>query len=283
MAALAGAFCLFTLTAGGARAAETLTVDALIAGLEREIAAVDPTPPVRADFARIARDHALPTDAAALRNYLRVKTVFEATREAGWWRLAWTITDRQPQSDAIWAAWRSVGDAVPRITASAECDETSALVSLILRRLGVKSVGLFWPQSNHTVAVWKAHARDGTEVRIVLPTSQVFLEPDDGFDTRAFDPKRQRTIYDYTRADVKGSDTIPAVLGEFFLAQVRRYAAASDRTQRKLRVLRARFMSGEASRSLEAERQALAVRLRTEKVQEDLPAVEAFGDEIAGR
>jgi hypothetical protein len=270
--------------AAPAVAPDTATVDALVAGLEREIVALDPSPAVRADFARLARDHALATDDRTRGEYLRVKTVFEATREAGWWRLAWAITDRQPQSDAIWSDWRAIGGNVPRITATAECDESSALVSLLLRRLGVRSVGLFWPQSNHTVAVWKATARDGTEARIVLPTSQVFLEPEDGFDTRAFDPKRQRTIYDYARADVKGSDTISPALARFFLEQVRRYASAADDTQRRLRVLRSRFMAGEDVRRLESDRKALAARLRAAgAADDDLAAVEAFADEMAQR
>jgi hypothetical protein len=46
--------------------------------------------------------------------------------------------------------------------------------------------------------------------------SQVFLDPSDGLDTTAFDPRKQRTIYDYTRQDRKDSDTIPESLGHFF-------------------------------------------------------------------
>jgi hypothetical protein len=267
-----------------AAAPEVTTVDALVAGLEREIATLDPSPAVRADFARLARDHGLATDDRTRSEYLRVKIVFEATREAGWWRLAWAITDREPQSDAIWAAWRAIGGSIPRTTATAECDESSALVSLLLRRLGVPSVGLFWPQSNHTVAVWKAVARDGKQARVVLPTSQVFLEPEDGLGTRAFDPKRQRTIYDYARADVKGSDTLSPILARFFLQQVRRYAPAADDTQRRVRVLRSRFMAGEQIVRLEADRKALAARLRAAAAEnDDLAAVEAFADEIAAR
>jgi hypothetical protein len=268
---------LLTLLAAPAPRPEIWTVGRITEELGREIDALQPSAVVRADFARVARRHDLPTDDAMLRQYLRVKTVFEATREAGWWRLAWSVTDREPQSDAIWAAWRTIGARVPRTTATAECDESSALAALLLRRLGVRTVGLFWPQFNHTVAVWKVKARSGREARIVLPTSQVFLDPSDGFDTTAFDPKKQRTIYDYTRSDVKSSDAIPASLGRFFLLQVRRYAAASDDTQRHLRVLRSRYMAGDDSRRLEADRLALERRA----VAADRPAVEAFAAELA--
>jgi hypothetical protein len=262
---------------------DVMTVDRLVADLQVEIDALKSTPKVRLDFAKLAGNHAMPADEAMFRDYLRVKTAFEATREAGWWRVGWTITDREPRSDAIWTAWRSLTGAIPRMTAVAECDESSALLSVLLRRLGVRGVGLFWPTSNHTVAVWKVTVRDKPEARIVLPTSQVFLAPDDGLDTRAFDPRRQRVIYDYTRADVKGSDPVPGALGRFFLAQVRRYAAACDETQRGLRILRGRFMAGEDGRGLEKDRKALAARLRAAGAADaDLAAVEAFAEEISG-
>jgi hypothetical protein len=266
------------ITVSTARADEQWAVSRLVTALGSEIDAMKTSDVVRADFERIARRHDLPRDERTLHEYLRVKTIFEATREAGWWRIAWSITDREPRSDAIWTAWRALGASVPRKTAIAECDESAALTALLLRHLGIRSVGLFWPTSNHTVAVWKAKSRAGREARIVLPTSQVFLDPTDGFDTIAFDPKKQRTIYDYTRSDVKGSDTIPERLGRYFLLQVRRYAAASDETQRQLRILRSRYMAGEDVKRLEMDRKVLERRV----VPADRPAVEAFGAELAG-
>jgi hypothetical protein len=218
-------------------------------------------------------------DASAFEAYVRVKAVFEATREAGWWRIGWDVTNREPQSDAIWSAWRSARG-VPRVSAVAECDETSALAAVILRRLKVPSVGLFWPTSNHTVAVWKPRDRAGRESRIVLPTSQVFLDPMDGFATTAFDVRVQRTIHDYTRRDVGDQHAIPGTLAAFFVGQARRYAGASDAAQRGLRVLRARFMSGATAAGLEADRRGLLDRM---EAPADRAAVEAFADEMAGR
>ncbi|HET9316925.1 MAG TPA: hypothetical protein VFQ51_15135, partial [Vicinamibacteria bacterium] len=99
-------------------------------------------------------------------------------------------------------------------------------------------------------------------------------------DTQAFDARRQKTIYDYSRADVRGDDKLPAPLARFFVEQVRRYAGASDSTQRALRVLRSRFMQGEARSRLEPDRLALAARL---PAAEDRAAVDAFALEIDGR
>jgi hypothetical protein len=49
----------------------------------------------------------------------------------------------------------------------------------------------------------------GPPIRIVIPTSQIFLTDADTFDTRKFDPWRQKTIYVYTRRDVPDSFVLP--------------------------------------------------------------------------
>jgi hypothetical protein len=59
--------------------------------------------------------------------------------------------------------------------------------------------------------------------------------------------------------------------------QVRRYAAV-DETQRQLRILRSRYMVGEATRKIESDRRTLEGRV----VAADRPAVKAFAAELAG-
>lgn len=259
--------------------AAAMTVDELVAALEREAAAA-PSAWVQADFEQLARTHSFRADAATLQQYLRVKLVLEAVREAGWWRIAWDVTDREPRSDAIWSAWQRAQPS-SLATATAECDESSALAAFLLRRLGVRSVGLLWPMSNHTVAVWKVARERGGEARVVLPTSQIFLAPDDGLGTRAFDVSVQRTVYDYTRRDALGTDAIPAALGAQFQGRVRAYAGAADATQRQLRVLRARMMAREPIAPIEAERARLARELEAQRAPSaDLRAVEAFATEL---
>ena len=68
-------------------------------------------------------------------------------------------------------------------------------------------MGLFWPFPNHTVAVWVLHPVEGPVVRVVVPTSQIFLGVTDTLNTRTFDPWHQKTIYEYTRRDVAGLRT----------------------------------------------------------------------------
>jgi len=123
-------------------------------------------------------------------------------------------------------------------TATAECDELSALYAFLAERSGIKTVGLFWPYPNHTVAVWVLHPATGLTIRVVVPTSQIFLTDSDTFDTKKFDPWRQKNIYEYTRRDAPDSSQIPKPLFDFFVQQTDKYGGASTATLQRLRYLR---------------------------------------------
>ncbi|HEU4537465.1 MAG TPA: hypothetical protein VFS00_25275 [Polyangiaceae bacterium] len=206
----------------------------LTTALEQIAVALEREPSVRADFEALRRAHALADDASLYRDYVRVRLVFESARDGGLWQLRWAITDREANSDAIWSQWARLGawgGEADRPTATAECDELSALFAFLTRRLGVARVGLFWPTSNHTVAVWTARGEDGKPVRLVVPTSQIFLGEADSLGTSGFDPRRQKIIYDYGRKDARDDDAIPAALARFF---VRRSWAEALRPQAEL-------------------------------------------------
>lgn len=199
---------------------DRVRVSDLVAALEQVAVALEREPSVRADFEALRRAHALADDASLYRDYVRVRLVFESARDGGFWQLRWAITDREANSDAIWSQWARLGTwggEPDRATATAECDELSALFAFLVRRLGVNHVGLFWPTSNHTVAVWKARGEDGKPVRVVVPTSQIFLGEGESLGTASFDPRRQKTIYDYGRNDAPGDATLPAELARFFV------------------------------------------------------------------
>lgn len=122
-------------------------------------------------------------------DFVIVRLLYEATRDAGFWNMHWTITDMPPNSDRIWSQWKAVKNVSPLTpTASAECDELSALYAFLVERAGVRTVGLFWPYPNHTVAVWELHPANGAEIRVVVPTSQIFLDVNDSFGTKKFNP-----------------------------------------------------------------------------------------------
>jgi hypothetical protein len=99
-------------------------------------------------------------------------------------------------------------------------------------------MGLFRPYGNHTVTVWMLHPPKQTEVRVVVPTTQIFLSKSDLFGTKSFNAWKQKNIYEYTRLDVPDSFEILKPLADFFLKQVDKYAGASNTALQKLRYLR---------------------------------------------
>jgi len=195
-------------------------------------------PAVRADYDALLNAKGLEHSEALYRDYVRVKLAFETTRDGGLWHLRWDITNEKPNSDEIWAQWKRAvlsDEEAPTPTAIAECDELSALFAFVARNLGVRHIGLFWPQWNHVVAVWTVQPQDGEPVRIVVPTSQIFLGEEDSLGTDGFDPWTQKTIFEYRRRDVKSSHRIDADLARFFVVQARRDAGRSQVELQRLR------------------------------------------------
>jgi hypothetical protein len=219
---------------------------------------------MRLAFQSFLASRHLSPDSVRYSDFVIIRLLYEATRDAGFWNMHWSITDQPPNSDRIWSQWKAVRRPSPsEPTATAECDELSALYAFLVERAGVKGVGLFWPASNHTVAVWVLKPASGPVIRIVVPTSQIFLEETDSFDTRKFDPWRQKTIYEYTRRDVADTFELPKPLVEFFLKQVDVYGGASDATLQRLRYVRdavfvKNWTTEQAARDADSRRAALA-------------------------
>lgn len=253
----------------------------LIGAIRRKAKVLEGASGMRLSFRSFTTAYKLAPENVSYSDYVIARLLYEATRDAGFWNLHWTITDRPPNSDNIWRQWKQVSAVSPTIpTASAECDELSALYAFLAGRAGIKGIGLFWPFPNHTVAVWVLQPRGQKPVRVVIPTSQIFLEVTDSFGTRKFNPWRQKSIYQYTRRDVPDSFELPKPLFDFFLVQVDKYAGASDSTLQQLRYLREgvflKYWTSE-----EAARDALtrAADFRTGP-SEDLLAFQNFAQDI---
>jgi hypothetical protein len=215
------------------------SVAGLVSPLKTKSKSMESSAALRKDYDAFLADHKLSSDSVSLSDFVLIHLVFEATRDAGFWNMHWSITDKPPNSDEIWRQWKQASrPSFTEKTATAECDELSALFAFLAERARVKSVGLFWPYPNHTVAVWTLHPAHSHDIRIVIPTSQIFLTENDTFDTRGFDPWHQKTIYDYTRRDVPDSFELPRPLCDFFLVQLDKYGGASTATLQQLRNLR---------------------------------------------
>ena len=224
-----------------------VTVAELVDALEAVALELETAPAVVRDYDAFLAAHDLTDAPALLHDYVRVKLAFEATRDGGWWHLRWKVTNQQPNSDRIWAQWDDAdvpaSDEPLRPTAVAECDELSALFAFLVRRLGVKQVGLFWPVWNHVVAVWTIDRGDA-DVRIVVPTSQIFIGADESLGTDAFDPWKQKTIYAYGRRDVKPQHRMNAALARFFVQQARALGGLSQAEQQERRNARSAALDG---------------------------------------
>jgi hypothetical protein len=228
---------------------ERVTVDELLAALTREVETLAAADDIRRDYEAFLLAFELEDSEALYLDYVRIKLAFEATRAGGWWGLTWDITNEEPRSDLIWAHWQALelGAApahadelapLPDTTAIAECDELSALFSFVAQRIGLSpssEVGLFWPTGNHVVAVWTIDAKSDDPTRVVIPTSQIFLDGAQTLGTHQFNPWRQKTIFDYRRQDAKLSLELPGALASAFVLAVREHG---PRPQAELQQLR---------------------------------------------
>jgi hypothetical protein len=213
---------------------ERVRVDELLGALSEEVEGIAASASVRSDYEAFLAAFELDDHADLYLDYVRIKIAFEATRAGGWWGLAWDITNEQPNSDKIWAHWNELeleDAALPETTAIAECDELSALFAFIAQRIGLSrssEVGLLWPTGNHTVAVWTINAKSDAPTRVVVPTSQIFLDGEQSLGTIAFNPWKQKSIFDYRRQDAADELELPAALASQFVLSVREYGGRSQ-------------------------------------------------------
>jgi len=254
------------------------SVGQLIGTIRGKAKALENSTGMRLSFRSFTTAYKIPPENVSYSDYVVVRLLYEGARDAGFWNLHWTVTNQEPNSDRIWRQWQAVkapSSATP--TASAECDELSALYAFLAGRAGIKGVGLFWPFPNHTVAVWVVSPRGRPVIRMVVPTSQIFLKVTDSLDTRTFDPWRQKSIFEYARRDVPDTFELPQPLSGFFLSQVDKYAGASDSVLQQLRYLRDRVFVEQLTPEVAA---GEALRRRSDLVRggsaEDLAAFQHF-------
>ena len=198
------------------------------AALATQIEALD-TAALGPSFEAFAEHHGADASSTKLRqDFTRLWALFEATRDGGWWRLRWQVTDQEPTSQQIWKAWQRSPPSQSFATASAvaECDEITALFSVTARRLGVRGVGLFYPTWNHVIAGWAPEGVDQRERGgvVLIPTTQIFQGCPATFDQTSFKPPKH--VYEFPKVDVKDSAEIPPPLAAFLLEQVRAYGEA---------------------------------------------------------
>ena len=253
----------------------------LVHAMQEKAKSLESASGMRLAFQSFTTSHHLSPESVRYSDFILIRLFFESTRDAGLWNMHWSITDQPPNSDSVWRQWKAAGKpSLWEPTATAECDELSALFAFLVRRAGVRDVGLFWPYANHTVAVWTLRQTAAKDIRVVVPTSQIFLTEDDLFDTKKFDPWHQKTIYEYTRRDVPDSFELSKPLSDFFLLQVDKYAGATDLTLQHIRYLRDAVLNRQLTPE-QAAGKALAMRASINSAApEDLAALQTFADDM---
>lgn len=264
-----------------ARVSNGISLSQFVVDIQQKAKSLENTSGMRLGFQSFISAHNLSPNGVRYSDYALIRSLFEATRDAGLWNVHWSITDQPPNSDNVWRQWHAINKpSFWKPTATAECDELSALFAFLVERAGVRSVGLFWPASNHTVAVWVLRPASGKAIRVVVPTSQIFLTETDYFDTKKFDPWRQKTIYEYTRRDVPDSFELPKPLADFFLRQLDKYAGATDTTLQRLRYLRDAVLNRQMTPD-QAAREALGWRASLATgAAEDASALQTFANDM---
>jgi len=252
----------------------------LVAAIHTSAKALENSAGMRRGFADFTAAYKLKPESVSYSDYVTIRLVYEATRDAGFWNMHWTITDREPNSDNVWHQWKLLSTpSFTAPTASAECDELSALYAFLVGRAGVHGVGLLWPYPNHTVAAWVLRA-EKQEVRVVVPTSQISLTVSDSFGTRKLDAWKQKTIFEYKRHDVPETFELPQPLFAMFVTQLGKYGGASNSTLQQLRYLR----EGVFLHSWTAEEAARDALRRRDRLSggpaEDLAAFQHFAQDM---
>ena len=217
---------------------QRVSFDEFLVELQKVALELEQSPVLQQDYRALLDQHGLADSPALFREYVRVKMVFEATRDGGLWGLTWSITNRPGRSDRIWRSWQNAP--VPSAgewgeTAVAECDELSSLFAFLVRRLGVKKAGWLDGGPKHVVAAWTVRRPGKRDVRIVVPTSQVFLSREASLGMRELNAYRAKIIWDYWRRDVPGDFELPAPLARYFIRQLRRYGGSSQAALQKRR------------------------------------------------
>ncbi len=268
-------------TAAAAQTPKSIPLERLVEAVREKARTQQDSPGGRLAYRSFLEAHGLAPAQIGAADFAIVRLLFEATRDAGLWNLRWTITDLEPNSDRIWRQWAAARrPSAAAATAIAECDELSALFAFLAHRAGVRNVGLFWPTGNHTVAVWELRPPARRPVRVVVPTTQIFLAESDLFGTRRFDPWTQRTIYEYSRRDAPDTFALPAPLVDFFLAQLDKYGGASDAALQRLRYLREGVLQAQLSLEQAVARALTLVPAKGPAAAADAAAFQTFATDL---
>jgi len=176
------------------------SVGQLILAIHRKAEALKGSAGMRQGFELFKLAYKLPDYAVRYDDFVVVRLLYEATRDAGFWNLHWTITDQPPNSDRVWKQWRVVDQPSPlhppRSPSAMNSPHSMPSWSITLGCMGLASSGR---QPITQLLFGSCIQRTDHRFRVVVPTSQIFLDVTDSFGTRKFNPRSQKSIFEYRR------------------------------------------------------------------------------------
>lgn len=193
---------------------------------------------MRQAFQSFTAAHHLPLESVRYSDSVTIRLLFEATTRAFGTCSGPSPTNRRIQAISGVNGTRYRHPLFWSLLLRRNATNCLRCTPFLLNAAALRVSAFFWPYANHTVAVWVLRPAGGPAIRVVVPTTQIFLEETDFFDTPKFNPWSQKTIYEYTRRDLPDSLQLPPKLFGFFLQQTDKYAGASDGTLQQLRYLR---------------------------------------------
>src|SRR5262245_51320933 len=78
-----------------------------VGALQTKAKALEGSAGMHMGFQSFTSAYKLAPDSVNYSDYVMARLLYEATRDAGFWNLHWTITDREPLSDNIWQQWKN--------------------------------------------------------------------------------------------------------------------------------------------------------------------------------
>jgi hypothetical protein len=90
--------------------ASNTTSAQLIGRIRTKAKSLESSTGMRLGFRSFTAAYNIPPEGVSYSDYVVVRLLYEATRDAGFWNLHWTITNQPHNPDKIWQQWQDVGN-----------------------------------------------------------------------------------------------------------------------------------------------------------------------------
>ena len=97
------AFMRIPRPAQSAYSPQVIPLAQFVSAIRQKAKTLENSSGVRLAFESFLAAHHLPLASVRYSHFVVLRLLFEATRDAGFWNMHWSITDQPPNSDRIWS------------------------------------------------------------------------------------------------------------------------------------------------------------------------------------